>query len=199
MKNVFPPIYVFRIQNEKGNGPYRPDETSKQKLDEEDFPYEHSPELKAIDMLLREMKPTIRYNPYGSDLVTEDEFARFLDKDYISCFSSITQLVSWFPFVDEINILDSYGYKINRVEASKVITIENQAVFMPKCEIGKCSELLSADMISEDEIHLCDKISKQRIKQAMKFLNGLKPNSIFKKKYLSQKGMMNKLISIINN
>lgn len=156
-----PPLMVYRIQNKNGNGVYRPGKNKK-------TPYAKNEVIDALDDMTR-VYGGFRFTPFLSDLITNDELKSFKAGDYVSGFSSLAQLVGWFPFRGELEIFNEYGFKVYRVYAKKIISFENQCMFMPTGKISKCSEEVTEDMISDDEVNLMNCIREDRIKR-MKLL-----------------------------
>ena len=176
------PIYVYRIQNSKGNGVYRPEETSKSK--KISSPYHDDIVLHALDYIVR--KFSMRYSPMDSDVLSQNELLNFMDGDYYSAFSSLPQLFSWFPFVQEIMRLQDYGYFIYRIEAKKIITIENQSIFIPACELGKCSKILTKEMFSQDDDEKIFDIVANRKEMALSFIKKIKKGSYIDKTFFKK-------------
>ncbi len=190
---LLPPIYVYRIQNSKGNGVYRPEETSKKNIKS---PYGDHEAVSAIDMLARNFHP-FRYPPQEISNLSKAELKLFLSGQYLSCFSSLAQLTAWFPFYGELSVLSDYGYEIYRVRARKIVSVDNQAIFVPYCTVGKCSELLTPEMISEEEFSLVQNIKAERKKMMLGVINKIKPGSYYDKKYFQDDELKEEIISLI--
>ena len=190
---LLPPIYVYRIQNSKGNGVYRPEETSKKKVKS---PYGDHEAVSAIDILARNFFP-FRYPPQEISNLSKAELKLFLSGQYLSCFLSLAQLTAWFPFYGELSILSDYGYEIYRVSARKIVAADNQAIFVPYCDIGKCSEILTPEMISEEEFELVQNIKAGRKKMMLTIINKIKPGSYYDKKYFQDSDLKEEIIEII--
>ncbi len=193
--NKTPPIYVYRLQNSKGNGVYRPEETSKRKKIYS--PYSEKVVLNLVDKLVREPALAMRFPPHLSALMTKADLKAFYKQEYLSGFISLPQLFAWFPFAEELKVLNDLGYDIYRVQASKIISIPNQVIFKPLCSLGKCSEILSPEMISEDDVEMIFQVIKEQQKNVINFINKAKKNSYVYNKYVRNEDFKKDLIKFI--
>jgi hypothetical protein len=167
------PLYVYRIQNAKGNGVYNPHKTSKRKVN--NSPYFTNEFLEIIDAIAREsLSKGFRFPPQRSRKISKKELANFRQGQFMSGFASIKQLVAWFPVQEELNILKKYGFDIYKVEASKIIKLENQVIFIPNCEVGECSRKITKNDLSKLSKKELSDISKVIKDGKKKLRNNLK-------------------------
>lgn len=165
-------MFVYRIQNKYGHGPYNPHKLSKRKSN--NSPYFSNKLLEAIDNLAR-LDDGFRFPPQQSDKLSRQELARFKKGHYMSAFASLKQLVAWFPIEEELKMLKKYGFDIYKVEAAKIIKLENQVIFIPKCEVGECSKKITNSDLKKlskkemDDISNIIKSRKRKLRKSLKY------------------------------
>lgn len=151
-------VYVYRIQNEKGVGPY----TGKDSIYEKGFKELENPNafkqlimgskkinkamIALIDSFSREDfgEGVFRISMKNDDFEHSDHtFAR--KQKALSGFLDIEQFRSWFPFDEELKYLAEHGFELYKIPAKAVRYTDSQVLFVPAGKGEKVTDLSPED------------------------------------------------------